>query len=464
MNQETDNKKTGCSSGCIWLLIILLLLIGAAAFAWWKGYIPQSYLPSFLQSKPTDSADAGAGGGKGGPGGGAGGGAGGKNGGGKRGGGPVPVVVAQARKGDLPIYLPALGTVTALNTITIHTRVDGELMQIGYTEGEHIKKGALIAQIDPRPFQAQLDQAQGQLAKDKASLTFSKSDLDRYQNAKEAVTQQNIDNAKAQVGQFEGAVKTDEANVETAQLQLTYAHITSPIDGRVGLRLVDTGNIVHAADAGGIVVITQVSPITVIFSLSENFLPQILKAHLNGKDVPVDAYDSANKDKLETGKLLAVDSSIDATTGTIRCRAIFDNKDEIMFPQQFVNARLLVDTRKDVVLIPLAALQHSPETPDFVYVVKDDSTVELRPIKSGTSESEQLIVESGLNPGETVVTEGVDKLQPGAKVTMPEAKEGGAPGAGKHGGQKSSPGGPAATPDQKQRDHKQKTENSPPAT
>ncbi len=249
-----------------------------------------------------------------------------------------------------------------------------------------------------------------------------KADLERYKEAKAAVTQQQIDQASANVAQFEGATKTDQAMVDTAKLQITYSRITSPITGRIGLRLVDAGNIVHAADATGLVVITQVSPITVVFSLPENNLPQILKANANGAKVSVEAYDRDMKNKLATGTLLAVDSQIDQTTGTIRCRASFENKDESLFPNQFVNVRLLADTRKGVVLVPLAALQHSPKT-DFVYVVKEDQTVEMRPVTIGTSEGEQLIIEKGVNPGETIVIEGVDKLQPGAKVTMPEATE-----------------------------------------
>lgn len=424
-----------------WLGWLIFLLMAAAAFAWWRGYIPDQYLPHFAKKTSADAQTSDKDGAKTGEktsdkAGGAGGGR-------RRGaGGPVPVVVAQAKKGDLPIYLNGLGTITALNTVVLHTRVDGELQQVHYVEGQHVKQGDLLAEIDPRPFQNQLGQAQGQLAKDQASLKNARLDLQRYQEAKQAVTQQQIDTAAANVAQFEGAIKADQATVDTAQLQITYSRITSPITGRIGLRLMDAGNIVHASDATGLAIITQVSPITAVFSLTESFLPQILKASAGGQKVDVEAYDRDMKNKLATGTLLAVDSQIDQTTGTIKLRAAFENKDESLFPNQFVNVRLLVDTRKDVVLLPLAALQHSPKT-DFVYVVKEDQSVEMRPVTIGTSEGEQLIIEKGVNPGETVVIEGVDKLQPGSKVTMPsrDGPDGGAQG-GEHKKHAPSGGGP----------------------
>ena len=406
MNKEhEENKPAPSSSGCLWLAVLLLLL-GGAGFAWWKGYL-NTWLPASAQHKPAEAAEGGAGGGKGGK-------------GGKRGDGrPVPVVVAKSHKGDLPIYLPGLGTVTALNTVTLRTRVDGTIDKINFTEGQHVNEGDILVEIDPRPFEVQLKQAEGQLARDQASLTNARTDLVRYRTAGNSVTQQAVDTAAANVAQFEGALKSDQASVDNAKLQLTYSRIIAPISGRIGLRLVDRGNIVHASDATGLVVITQLTPITVIFSLAESYLPQILKAQAGGKDVPADAYDRDLKNKIATGKLLAVDSQIDQTTGTIRCRASFDNKDEALFPSQFVNMRLLVDTRKNVVLVPLAALQHSPKT-DFVYIVKEDQTVEMRPVTIGASEGEQLIIDKGVNDGETVVVEGVDKLQPGMKVTVPQ--------------------------------------------
>lgn len=426
---SSSPEHTKGSSGCVWLTLILLLL-GGAGFAWWRGYIPNTWLPEFAQRKPAEaSADGQASGGAG---------KGGK--GGRRGEGrPVPVVVANSHKGDLPIYLNGLGTVTALNTVTIRTRVDGAIDKVNFTEGQHVTEGDILVEIDPRPFEVQLKQAQGQLAKDQASLTNARTDLVRYQSAGNSVTKQAVDTAAANVAQFEGALKSDQAQVDNAQLQLTYSRIIAPISGRIGLRLVDRGNIVHASDANGFAVITQLTPITVIFNLAERLLPQILKAEAGGKVVPAEAFDREMKSKLATGKLLAVDSSIDQTTATIRCRALFENKDEVLFPNQFVNMRLLVDTQKDVMLVPLAALQHSPKT-DFLYIVKEDQTVEMRPVTAGTSEGELLIIEKGISADEIVVVEGVDKLQPGMKVTMPQPGEDALTKGGKSRGGKSKDG------------------------
>lgn len=327
------------------------------------------------------------------------------------------VLAAQASVGDLPIYINGLGTVTALNTVTVRTRVDGQLVKVAYQEGQSVKEGDLLAQVDPRPFEVQLEQAQGQFARDEALLKNAKLDLARYQAAKETVSQQVVDTASAQEEQYQAAIKVDQSAIDNANLQLTYCRITAPISGKVGLRLVDQGNMVHATDPSGLAVITQIQPITVVFTLSEDTLPQIQQARKTGAELVVDAYSRDRKRKLASGKLLAIDNQIDPATATLRLKATFNNDDFALYPNQFVNVRMLVDTKKAAVLVPSAAIQRSPQS-TYVYVIKDDSTVEVRPITIGPSEGELTLVSQGLAPGETVVTDGVDKLQPGAKVTI----------------------------------------------
>lgn len=343
---------------------------------------------------------------------------------------PVPVVATQARIGDLPMYLTGLGNVTPLNTVTVHSRVDGEIQKVGYTEGQYVHQGDMVVELDPRPFQVQLTQAQGQLERDQASLKNAKLDLARFTAAGAAASQQQRDTAASTVGQFEGAVITDQGNIDSAKLNLVYCHITSPLDGRVGLRLVDPGNIVHQSDAGGVVVITQIEPMTVIFTLAEDDLPKVLKAENGGIGLAAQAYNRDLTTCLATGSLAAIDNQIDVTTGQVRLRAQFENKDHALFPNQFVNVKLLVATRRGVVLIPAAAVQQNPQGAAFVYVVTTDSTsvqkaeqkpgqtVEARPIKVGPTAADSTVVEDGLTAGEWVVTDGVDKLQPGTKVDV----------------------------------------------
>jgi multidrug efflux system membrane fusion protein len=329
------------------------------------------------------------------------------------------VAVATARRGDLPVYLTGLGTVTADNTVVVRLRVDGELDKVNFVEGQIVHEGDLLAEIDPRPFQVQLKQAQGQLARDEALLKNARLDLARYQEAGEAASQQQRDTAAAAVGQYEGAVLIDQSQIDNANLQLTYCRVTSPLTGKIGLRLVDQGNVVHQTDANGLAVITQLEPIAVIFTLPEDSLPQALKAKeaAGGKPLVAEAYDRDMKTLLATGKLAAVDNQIDVTTGTARFKALFDNTDLVLFPNQFVNVRLLVDTRKGATLIPSSAVQRSPQAM-FVYVVREDETAELRPVALGTDNGQVVSVETGLSPGEKVVVDGVDKLVPGAKVAV----------------------------------------------
>jgi multidrug efflux system membrane fusion protein len=328
----------------------------------------------------------------------------------------VPVVVTKARTGDLPIYIDGLGTVTAFNTVTVRTRVDGELVKVAFTEGQTVKSGDLLAEIDPRPFQVQLAQAEGQLARDQALLQNAKLDLNRYQEAREAIPRQQIDTAAANVAQFEAATKVDQSQVDNAKLQLTYSRITSPLDGVIGLRFVDQGNTVHASDASGLAVITQLEPIAVQFSIPQDQLPEVLHA-MQRNELAAEAYDRDFKRELARGKLEAVDNQINPATGTVRLKAVFANKERTLFPNQFVNVRLLVDTRKGVVLAPIAAVQRSPRS-TFVYVVKSDDTVEVRPVTLGPNERDTVVIAEGLKEGETVVTDGVDKLQAGTKVTV----------------------------------------------
>lgn len=331
----------------------------------------------------------------------------------------VPVAAAAAKRGDLNLYLTEIGTVTPFKTVTVHTRVDGELVKVLFKEGQMVKEGDLLAEIDPRPFDVQLTQAEGQMARDRASLVNARSQLARYKElyAQNIVARQDLDNQQSLEGQYQGAVRNDQGLIDSAKLNLTYAKITSPISGRVGLRLVDPGNIVHAADAQGLMVITQLQPIAVIFSIPEDDLPRVMNAMKAEPQLPVDVYDRSLKTVLATGTLLTLDNQIDQSTGTVKLKASFPNENDALFPNQFVNAKLLVETKHDAVLIPAAGVQRSSQG-SYVYVVKADQTVEMRNITVSAAQGGIAAIATGLNPGELVVVDGTDKLRQGSKVSV----------------------------------------------
>ncbi|MEJ2327865.1 MAG: MdtA/MuxA family multidrug efflux RND transporter periplasmic adaptor subunit [Chromatiaceae bacterium] len=338
---------------------------------------------------------------------------------------PVPVVAEAVRTGKIHVYVTGLGTVTPRNTVTVRTQVNGQLTRVAFQEGQMVHAGDLLAEIDPRPYQVQLLQAEGALARDRALLENARVDLKRYKTLyhQDSGSQQQWDTQKALVEQYEGAVKTDQGQIESAKLQLTYCHITSPISGRVGLRQVDPGNYVQTSDTTGLVVITEVRPIYVVFTLPADDLPAVLKQMRAGEQLPVEAFGRYQKTLLATGSLLTLDNQIDPTTGTIRLKALFQNEDEGLFPNQFVNARLLVRTLEDATVIPTAAVQRGvPGT--YVYVVGEDQKVSARPVKLGTTEGELAAVDSGVKPGELVVVDGADKLREGAKVKLRTRKRG----------------------------------------
>ena len=330
---------------------------------------------------------------------------------------PIAVVTANAKSGDQPIYLTGLGSVVGYKTVTVRTRVDGELVRVAVREGQMVSSGDLIAEIDPRPFQVQLEQAEAQKDRDVALLENAKVDAERYRilYSQDSIPKQQLDTQIALVRQNEATVRADQATIDNAKLQLIYTRITSPINGRIGLRQVDPGNMVHATDQGGLAVITQLQPIAVIFSIPQDNVPQVMKQLRAGRRMLVEAWDRDLKNKISTGSLLTIDNQADVATGTVRFKATFANNDNALFPNQFVNARLLVDVKRKAVLVPVAAVQHGPDT-TFVFVVNEDDTVQTRNVVAGTIEAGVASIDRGLSPGETVVTEGVDKLQHGAKV------------------------------------------------
>jgi multidrug efflux system membrane fusion protein len=346
----------------------------------------------------------------------------------------VPVGVATAQRRDVPVYLKGLGNVTASNTVSLKSRVDGQLSQVNFREGQNVNKGDLLAVIDPRPFQVALDQAQANLYRDQAQLKDARLNYERFKSLLDesgAISRQQVDTQKAAADQLEGAVRADQAQIDNAKLNLVYSHITSPIKGRIGLRLVDVGNMVHAADTSPLLVITQLQPIAVIFTLPQENLPTVAR-HLHQGPLPVEAYSSDDQTKLATGTLLTIDNQIDQTTGTGRLKAMFNNSDNVLWPNQFVNVRLLLETHRDAIVVPSAAIQNGPQG-SYVFVVKADKTVEVRPVTVSFTQNNAASIASGLNPGDVVVMDGQDKLQAGSKV---DAHMGG--GAGNKKAQSSS--------------------------
>ncbi len=331
----------------------------------------------------------------------------------------VPVTGAVARVSDLSIYITGLGAVTPVKTVTVHTRVDGQLVKVDYKEGQQVKEGDLLAELDPRPFEVQLHEAQGQMAKDQAGLANARIDLKRYEVLIQdnSIPRQQLDTQAATVDQYVAALKSDQAQIDSAELNLTYSRVTAPISGIVGLRLVDPGNIVHAGDPNGLVVITQQQPITAIFTVTAPYLPQILKQMRSGRTMAVEAWDQFNTGKLADGSLLALDNQVDPDTDTIRIKALFANDDFALYPSQLINVKLLVDTLRGTVIVPTAAIQRSPQS-TFVFVVKPDQTVEIRNVDVQLTQGEDTSISRGLSAGETVVVDGVDKLQTGTPVAM----------------------------------------------
>ncbi len=339
----------------------------------------------------------------------------------------ISVVATAVKKGDLGVYLSGLGTVTPLNTVTVKTRVDGELTKVHFREGQVVSRGELLAEIDPRPYEVQLTQAQGAMARDQALLENAQLDLQRFQDLvkKDLIPKQQLDTQDSLVHQYEGAVKADQGQIDNAKLQLIYSRITAPTSGRVGLRQVDSGNIVHASDVNGLAVIAQIQPISVIFSLPEDNLSQILGKLRSGARFTVEAYDRDQQQKLATGTLLTVDNQIDPNTGTVKLKAEFPNRNYELFPNQFVNARLIIEVKHDAVIVPAPAIQRGPQG-TFVYVVKADQTAALRAVTVGITQEGNASIASGLSVGELVVVDGADRLRDGSKVEV-KGQNSGAP-------------------------------------
>jgi len=411
----------------LWIAILAVIVIG---ILYYRG----SRATSEADGKAAPGATS-TGKGKGGPGG---------------AGMTVPVVVATAQKGNLPVYLIGLGSVTAYNTVTVRSRVDGQIVKVNFTEGQFVHAGDALIEIDPRPYQVQLEQAEGQLAKDQAQLHDVQVDFERYTLLynEGVIPKQQVDTQQAQVGQFQGAIKADQATIDNAKLQLVYARITAPISGRVGLRLVDMGNIVHASDTTGLLVITQLQPISVIFTLPQDQLQQVLIKLRGGGQLPVEAYDRDDLTKIADGKLATIDNQIDPTTGTYKLKSTFSNENNVLFPNQFVNVHMLVDTKKDLVIIPAAAIQRGPQG-TYVYVVSGGDTVNIRVVTLAQTTGNNIGISSGINSGDIVVIDGQDKLQDGSKVFASTSPTGGAGrgAAGQptaSGPQNGAPGGPGS--------------------
>lgn len=384
-----------------WAAVLVVAIIAGAAYWFWQGREAAS-TPS------ATSAGPGPGGGR--P--------------GRFGAALAPVQAATATSEAVPRYLSGLGTVMAANTVTVRSRVDGQLLAIHFTEGQQVKAGDLLAEIDPSQFNVALAQAEGQLAKDRATLANARRDLARYQQLVKTnlVSRQELDTQQSLVSETQGTIKADEAAVASAQLQLNWSRITAPIDGRVGLKQVDIGNQISSGDTTGIVVLTQTHPIDVVFTLPENQIATVVQAQKAGKKLVVEAWDRTNKQKINEGSLLSLDNQIDVTTGTIKLKARFTNQDDALFPNQFVNARMLVDTEQNAVVIPTAALQMGNEG-HFVWVLNDENKVSKHTVTPGIQDSLKVVINAGLSAGDRVVTDGIDRLTEGAKVEVVEAQD-----------------------------------------
>src|ERR1700733_12609041 len=364
----------------------------------------------------------------------------------------VSVAIAQVQRQDVPVYLTGLGAVTAFNTANIKSRVDGQIMKVNFTEGQNVKEGDLLIEIDARPYQVQLEQMQAQIFRDQAQLRDARLNLQRYTTLipSGSIAQQQVDTQQALADQLEGTVRADQAQIDNAKLQIDYCHITAPFTGRVGLRQVDPGNIVHAADTNPMLILTQLQPIAVIFTLTEDVLPTVSQ-HMKGKTLEVDAFSRDDQTKLATGKLLTIDNQIDPTTGTAKLKAVFSNTDNRLWPNQFVNANLLLETRKNSTVLPTAAILRGPQGA-FVYLAKPDKTVEARPVTISLTQGTITTVTAGLSPGDTVVTDGQDKLQTGSTIeprnTVPSNPTGqnasGEPASGNSASGNSASGTPAS--------------------
>src|SRR6202049_3155881 len=346
----------------------------------------------------------------------------------------VSVAIAQVQRQDVPVYLSGLGSVTAFNTANIKSRVDGQIMKVNFREGQNVKQGELLIEIDSRPYEVQLEQVQAQLFRDQAQLRDAQLNLQRYTSLipSGSIAQQQVDTQKALADQLEGTVRTDQAQIDNARLQITYCHITAPFNGRIGLRQVDPGNIVHASDTNPMLILTQLQPIAVIFTLPEDVLPNVAQ-HMKRSTLQVDAFSRDDQTKLATGKLLTIDNQIDPTTGTAKLKAVFSNTDNQLWPNQFVSATLLLETRKNSTVVPTAAILRGPQG-TFVYAVNPDKTVQDRPVTVSLTQGDTTVITAGLNPGDMVVTDGQDKLQRGSRIepraTSPSNGRDGSPGNG----------------------------------
>lgn len=386
LEPETSAPAKAAWSGWRWPAILLLILVTAGYWVWRPGGVEKGAADELSESR------------------------------GQR---PVAVTVAPVTQGDMPIFLDGLGTVTPLRTVTLHSRVDGELVRVAFSEGQQVKQGDLLAEIDPRAFQVQLQQAQGQLLHDEALLKNAEIDLARYRTLLEqdSIAGQQTATQEALVKQYRGTVEVDRAQVANAKLQLSYTKITAPLSGRVGLRLVDQGNLVHTTDSNGLVVITQLQPITVVFTLPEDRVQAVMQRWHAAGTLPIEAYDRAGQQKLASGKLLALDNQIDPTTGTFKLKAQFENTDKTLFPNQFVNIKMKLDNLPAATLVPTAAIQQGA-IGSFVYVVNDDNTVTVSAVKLGPGMAETIAVLEGLTPRQKVVVDGADKLREGSRVKV----------------------------------------------